>query len=234
MSAVQRWLWVVVFAAAMAWVESAAVLYLRAKLDRIVPLQANPLPQPAPVGWLDFGAVELVREAATLVMLLAIGWLAGQTARSRLGYALIAFGVWDIFYYIFLVPMSGWPQSVWDWDVLFLLPLVWWGPVLAPVLIAALMVSGGTLVGACGLWPRRWTIALNGLGVALALFVFMSDSLQALAAGGGAEAVRNVEPEWFNWPLFSVALALLAAPVLEVARQFLARERRLNSLEPFA
>jgi hypothetical protein len=225
---------VVVFAAAMAWVESAAVFYLRVKLDRIVPLQANPLPYPAPVGWLSFGLVELVREAATLIMLVAIGWLAGQTARSRLGYTLVAFGAWDILYYVFLVPISGWPQSVWDWDVLFLLPTVWWGPVLAPMLIAALMVIGGTLVSLFALWPRWWTMALNGLGVALALFVFMSDALQALAAGGGAEAVRNVEPQWFNWPLFLAALALLAAPVVDVAHQLLAPERRPSNLDQFA
>ena len=75
-----------------------------------------------------------MREAATLVMLLAVGMLAGADVAPRLGYTAIAFGVWDIFYYVFLRVIGGWPRSLFDWDILFLLPLPWWGPVLAPVL----------------------------------------------------------------------------------------------------
>jgi hypothetical protein len=67
--------------------------------------------------------VELVREGATLVMLLTLGMLAGRTWRTRFGYSAIAFGVWDIFYYVFLKLISDWPKSVLDWDILFLLPL---------------------------------------------------------------------------------------------------------------
>src|ERR1051326_1970934 len=136
----RRWLVVVVFAIAMAWVESAVVYYLRTMIHRINPYQANPLPI---IGGL--GPAEMVREAATLVMLFTIGVLAGKTWRSRLGYSAFAFGVWDIFYYVFLKVMCDWPKSLLDWDILFLLPLPWWGPVLAPVLIALLMIVWGTL-----------------------------------------------------------------------------------------
>src|SRR5207247_10385809 len=101
---------------------------------------ANPLPMS---GILE--QVELVREAATLVMLLTLGMLAGRTGRTRLGYTAIAFGVWDIAYYVFLKVICDWPKSLFDWDVLFLLPLPWWGPVLAPVCIALLMIVWGTL-----------------------------------------------------------------------------------------
>ena len=125
----------------MAWVEAASVYYLRVMVDRLDPYQANPLPMS---GILE--QVELVREAATLVMLLTIGMLAGRTGRTRLGYTAIAFGVWDIFYYVFLKVICDWPKSLFDWDVLFLLPLPWWGPVLAPVCIALLMIVWGTLV----------------------------------------------------------------------------------------
>ena len=135
-----RWLAVVGYAIAMAWVEAACVYYLRVLVDRVEPYQANPLPMQGVLG-----QVELVREAATLIMLGAVGLLAGRTRRAQVGYAAVAFGVWDIFYYVFLRVMVGWPRSVLDWDVLFLLPLPWWGPVLAPVLIASLMVVGGTL-----------------------------------------------------------------------------------------
>ena len=119
-SARTRWLLVVAFAIGMAWVEAATVYYLRVMVDRVNPYQANPLPMAG-----ILGQVELVREAATLVMLFVLGTLAGRTWSARLGYSAIAFGVWDIFYYVFLKVMSDWPQSVFDWDVLFLLPLPW-------------------------------------------------------------------------------------------------------------
>ncbi len=136
-----RWLVVVLFAVAMAWLEAATVYYLRVMVDRVDPYQPNPLPMDGIVE-----PVELAREAATLVMLAAVGALAGRNLRTRLGYAAIAFGVWDVFYYVFLKFISGWPASLLDWDILFLLPLPWWGPVLAPVCIALLMIAWGTQV----------------------------------------------------------------------------------------
>ena len=152
-------------------------------------------------------------------MLLAVGILAGRNWRNRLGYSAIAFGVWDIFYYVFLKAMCGWPHSLFDWDILFLLPLPWWGPVLAPVSIALLMILWGTLAST---WKtngasisREWKgWSLNFLGAALALYVFMADSLHV--AGKGVIALRNVLPVSFNWPLFCVALLLMAAPSIQV------------------
>ena len=136
-----RWMLVVAFAAGMAWVEAACVYYLRVMVDRVEPYQPDPLPIRG-----ILGEVELVREGATLLMLAMTGMLAGRTWRARLGYAAIAFGFWDILYYVFLRIISGWPASLFDWDILFLLPLPWWGPVLAPVCIASLMIVWGTLV----------------------------------------------------------------------------------------
>ena len=78
-------------------------------------------------------------------MIATLGMLAGRTWRRRVGYAAIAFGAWDIFYYVFLRIMTGWPRTLLDWDILFLLPLPWWGPVLAPVSIALVMIVWGTL-----------------------------------------------------------------------------------------
>src|SRR5215510_8384674 len=205
-----RLLIVVGFAAAMAWVESACVYYLRVLVDRIEPYQPNPLPI---VGTL--GHVELVREGATLVMLLMVGILAGRTWRPRLGYAALAFGVWDILYYVFLRIMSGWPTSLLDWDILFLLPLPWWGPVLAPVCIATLMIVWGTVVTqgrdrfpATGFTWASWGV--SSAGILLALRIFMADSIRALP--GGRDTVRQVLPAAFNWPMFGAALLLMAAP----------------------
>ena len=207
----------VVFAMAMAWVESAVVFYLRTMIDRIEPYQPNPLPV---IG--NLGRAELVREAATLVMLLTVGMLAGRNWRSRLGYTAIAFGVWDIFYYVFLRKMCGWPHSLLDWDILFLLPLPWWGPVLAPVLIALLMIAWGTLT--CQSERTRASLrsdvtawGMNLVGTGLALYIFMADTIRV--ANQGAETLRHVLPVRFNWPLFGIALLLMAAPVFQAYQQ---------------
>jgi hypothetical protein len=225
----KRWWMVVLYAAAMAWVESAVVFYLRTMIDRIEPYQPEPFPR------LDdgFGWVELVREFATLVMLFAVGSLAGRTWRARIGYMVIAFGVWDIFYYVFLKMMCGWPHTLLDWDVLFLLPLPWWGPVLAPVMISLLMIFWGTLASQFEPSPgpvlSNWRVwVLNFAGVTLALYVFMADTLAA--ASQGLKAVCNVLPEKFNWPLFFVALLLMAAPAVQAIWQFLTRRQGASEM----
>ena len=210
------WLLVVAFTIGMAWCEAATVYDLRVMVDRVNPYQADPLPLRGVVG-----QVELVREAATLLMLLTIGALAGRTWRVRMGYTVLAFGVWDVFYYVFLKAICGWPISLFDWDILFLLPLPWWGPVLAPVCIASLMIVGGTLASQCidrnpfaSVTSTQWR--LTGVGVALALYVFMADSLRAVDQG--LEVARNILPTTFNWPVFAIALTLMAAPLLVAAR----------------
>jgi hypothetical protein len=218
-----RWWMVVIYAGAMAWVESAVVFYLRSMIDRIEPYQPDPLPV---IG--GFALVELPRELATMVMLFAVGFLAGRTWRARFGYAVIAFGVWDIFYYVFLKMICGWPHSLFDWDVLFLLPMPWWGPVLAPVLISLLLILWGTFASQFERKHppmlsnlRPWV--LNFAGVALALYVFMADSIAA--AHRGLDAIRAVLPERFNWPLFCVPLLLMSTPVMQLGRRLLTRRQ---------
>jgi hypothetical protein len=204
-----RWGIVMAFAIAMAWVEAASVFYIRALADRIEPYQPDPLPIDGALG-----NVELWREAATLVMIAALGMLAGRTWRRRAGYAAIAFGAWDIFYYVFLRLISGWPRTVLDWDILFLLPLPWWGPVLAPVSIAVLMIVWGTLAtqSGDGAIDAGWPSALGWAGIVLALAVFTIDAWRALP--DGRHAVLAVLPTTFEWPLFGAALLMIASPAL--------------------
>ena len=209
----QRWLMVVVYAIAMAWVESAVVFYLRTHIDRIIPYQPYPLPI---IG--GFGPIEFAREFATIMMLFTVGALAGKGWRARWGFVALAFGIWDMFYYVFLKAICGWPHALLDWDILFLIPLPWWGPVLAPVLIALLMILWGTLVTQ---FERAHPPALsNGrvwaftsIGILLALYVFMSDALRV--TGQGLDVLRNLLPVKFNWPLFLVALAFLSVPLVQ-------------------
>ena len=206
-----RWLAVVIFAAGMAWVEAGCVYYLRVLTNRLEPYQVDPLPLQGLIA-----QVELVREGATLLMLLMVGVLAARAWPKRLAYALIAFGTWDIFYYAFLRMMDEWPRTLLDWDILFLLPLPWWGPIIAPMSIAALMIVGGTLATqttamhvTSPLTRRMWR--LSWLGIALGLYVFMADAVAAVAAGADP---TKLLPQSFNWFAFGVAFALMAAPIV--------------------
>ena len=206
-----RWLAVVIFAAGMAWVEAACVYYLRVLTNRLEPYQVDPLPLHGLLA-----QVEVVREGATMIMLLMVGVLAARAWSKRLAYALIAFGTWDIFYYVFLRVITGWPASPFDWDVLFLLPLPWWGPVWAPVSIALLMIIWGTLTTQRPPAPpatafSRTLWVASTLGVALALYVFMADAIHSIPQG--FDATRSALPQSFNWSLFCAALTLMAAPV---------------------
>jgi hypothetical protein len=224
MSKKLTWVVVAVFSIAMAYMESAVVVYLRTLVDRIDPYQPNPLPM-----FGKLGEIEFLREAATLMMLITVGWLSGRTWRSRLAYAGIAFGIWDIFYYIFLVPMSRWPRSLFDWDILFLIPLPWWGPVIAPVLIATLMIIGGTFITQIDepkapFTPRLWSMVVGSIGAMLALYVFMTDALRVV--NQGVNVIRATLPTAFNWNLFIVAFALMAAPIGDMAWQLGKRIRK--------
>lgn len=215
------WIIVAVYSAGMALVEAATVLYLRTMVNRQDPYQPHPVPVPDAVI-----EVELVRELATLLMLGAVGGLAGRTPRSRFGYFLVAFGLWDILYYVFLAVIGTWPRSVFDWDILFLIPLPWWGPVLAPVSLAVLMVVGGTLLCLTEqadppISPPRWAWPVTLGGIAVALYVFMADAISVADEGLGA--VRLVRPVWFNWPLFIVAFLAMAAPAIALSVQLVGR-----------
>jgi hypothetical protein len=203
----KRFVWVSAYAVAMAMLEAAVVVYLRGLLnitnDHVV------------LG--PYVGVEIAREAATMVMLAAVGWLAGRARAERWAYGLFAFGMWDIWYYIWLKALVDWPATLLDWDVLFLIPLRWWGPVLSPVLIAALICVTAVLAVSrlergqeLAVTPAR--IGLAALGGLLALYVFMSDSLHALLAG--RTDWETLRPEPFQWPLFLLALALMALPSL--------------------
>jgi hypothetical protein len=212
-----RFLSVSIFSIAMAWVESAVVLDLRVLVGRLQPYQPNPLPH--------FGGLsqaEIIREVATLVMLLAVGWLAGDRPRTRLAYSAFAFGLWDIFYYLFLIPLTGWPKSLLNWDILFLLPVPWWGPVIAPIAISFLVITGGMLVILIDRRARPaclnvWFLAAGLIGAGMMFYAFTADALAA--SSRGMEAVRQILPVTFRWNMFLPGLFLMAVPVLAMAGQ---------------
>lgn len=207
--------WVALLALAMAYLEAAVVVYLR-HIYGITDLVRD-------VAAYDprLAAVEAGREAATLVVLLAVGLVAGRSPQARLGFALFAFGLWDILYYAWLRVLIGWPRTLLDQDILFLIPLPWWGPVLSPVLIALLAAAGGAMAvvhddlkRALRPGPAGWCAL--GAGMLAALYAFMADALRALPAS--PEALSRLRPTAFNWPLYSAGLLAMAFSLWRAAR----------------
>src|SRR5450759_2674335 len=131
---------VLLFAVAMAFLESAAVVYLQRALG-IDPRALFPLQDPAVTG--NLAAIEVGREAATLVIRGTVGWLAGRSGLERLAWTAVAFGTWDVFYYAWLGAFIGWPSSLDTWVLLFLIPVPWTGPVWAPVAIGLPLLGFG-------------------------------------------------------------------------------------------
>jgi hypothetical protein len=186
--------WLSLFAAAFGFVEAAVVVYLRAiyypegfsfPLHIIDP--ADPL-----------AVTEIVREACTLLMLLGAGCLAARGAWGRFGAFALAFGVWDLVFYAGLWAVLGWPESLATWDVLFLIPGVWTGPVWSAAGIAVLLVvCGGAIMWQedVGRTPRiRW---MHWLGAAVSLAILLTAFLW-----NHTVALEQGVPESFPWPVW--------------------------------
>lgn len=191
--------WVVLYAVAMGLLEAICVVYLR----RLIALAGTGLEHSTvPLHRLR---IEILREACTIVMLVAVAWLAGANVRHRLAWFLLMFGVWDILYYVGLKWLAGWPSSWMEWDCLFLIPRPWYGPVLAPVLISAYfaLVCGWVLVREALRTPLRWTpvaVSLQLLACVIWYGSFVKDSVRI--------ASRGYVGVHYSWALFAGGLVV--------------------------
>jgi hypothetical protein len=170
-----RIVWVIIFGIAMAFVESAVVVYLRA----IFYPEGFKFPLEAMDDYKIF--IEVMREIATIFMLLPIAYLAGKKFWERFAYFMLSFGVWDIFYYVWLKVLLDWPSTVFEWDVLYLIPLPWIGPVIAPVSISVLMIIFSIIIARSfqkgdGFRPGLISHVLALAGAMLILYSFMYDT----------------------------------------------------------
>jgi hypothetical protein len=204
-----RLMWLLVFGLAMGYLEAAVVVYLR---EIFYP---EGFAFPIKTAAVDHLAVELGREAATIFMLLAVSFLAAGRRRGKFACFMLLFGVWDIAFYFWLWVTMGWPPSLLTWDLLFLIPLIWTGPVLAPVLVSCLLVAAGLVY----LWKpdsveevriplSDWVMAVVGAVVMFIAFVANHGVVRAGAM-----------PPGFPWLVFGTGYALAAVPLARVVRR---------------
>lgn len=196
-----RYLWLVVFSLALGWFEGAVVIYLR---ELGPPVGAN-LPSIALPPHVV--VTEIVREAASIVVLGSVAMLAGVTPLQRFAAFLVAFGLWDIVYYGTLRVVTGWPAHLFVPDVLFLIPAPWVGPVWAPVLVATMFVTAGSYVFLTPTRPRRYTARDWLVEMAAATGIILS-FLPASASWTTPSA--DAFTAWLYWSSLVVGLSWFA------------------------
>jgi hypothetical protein len=202
----------VLFGTAFGYLEAAVVSYLRALHEparqRFYP--GRPVAELFPLLTLEqlhaAGSeqqrtlvAELGREAATIIMLAAVALAVARNVGEWGAAFVVAFGVWDLTFYVFLKVLLDWPASVFTWDILFLIPVPWAGPVLAPVLVSLAMIAAGVwhLRTPVRIGAAHWLAILLGAGIIIVSFAM---DYRNLTAGG--------MPQSFNWWLFAVGLGI--------------------------
>ncbi|MBV8073384.1 MAG: hypothetical protein JO270_26040 [Acidobacteriaceae bacterium] len=205
----------VLFSASFGYVEAAVVIYLRSIYN---PLRAHVYPatygdlfplltvqqlQALGPDHIVRLKTELGRELATLLMLAGAALAVARKAREWVAAFLVCFGVWDVTFYVFLKLLVGWPASLLTWDILFLVPVPWTGPVLAPLVVSCSMIGCGLVLlsreynNPVHLTWRQWSLIT--IGGVLIVAAFMWD-FRNTANGGN--------PNPFNWFLFIAGEAI--------------------------
>ncbi len=218
----QTLLWVGLFALAMGYLESAVVVYLREIYypdGFSFPLKAMSR---------KIAITELFREAATIIMLISIGLMAAKKPIIRFALFIYSFAIWDIFYYIFLYLLIGWPGTLLEWDLLFLIPVAWIGPVVAPVInsvtmtvLALSIIKAEYRTGKPGMNAFEWTLLIIGsvitiVGYTVDYTLFMINSAPAADL---FLSVLSYVPTHFNWWLFTTGEFLFVSALISYWRR---------------
>ena len=219
-----------IFAIAMGILEAIVVAYIR-KLYHPTGFDF-PLKATSP----ELVHTELIREITTIIMLIMIAVITGKNFLQKFSYFIFCFGVWDIFYYVGLKLFLNWPPSLLTWDVLFLIPVPWIGPVLAPIICSLTMIllamsivylqEKGYVVR---LKFSDWALIIVGAVTIFSSFIwdytsiiisggFLSDYWTLVTNGKFQDIVTRYIPSYYNWYLFAVGEILIITAVLLIIK----------------
>ena len=221
MKPLSKTIWIVSFAIAMGYLESAVVVYLR---QIYYPEGFNfPMKEMSQI----LAVTELYREAATLIMILAVSVLVAEKRLHRFAWFLVIFSIWDIAYYLFLKILLDWPASLLTTDILFLLPSIWTGPVIAPVnnSLTMLLLAAVILYNKKGSIPivrlsnLVWTLLIAGSVIILITYMkdFATYAVEQRQSNLTAEISGQIEmlklstqfiPRAFDWLLFFTGVGM--------------------------
>ncbi len=200
MSLTKKITWLTLFSIAMGFMETVIVVYLR-KLY-------YPGGFDFPLVTMDIGILkaEILREAATVIMLVAIGILNGRTASEKFAYFIFSFAIWDIFYYVFLKVLLDWPESLLTWDILFLIPVPWVGPVIAPCLVSVTMIILAASIvyysnkgHKTKIEQAEWMLFISGSLIVILSFSLDTMKFITLSPDQPASAMPSAYDWWIFW-----------------------------------
>jgi hypothetical protein len=225
------WWPLLVFAVSMGILEAILVVYIR---ELFYPdgfaFPLHPVPN-----WL--AGVEILREVATLLMIGAVAWISGKSFLQRLSGFLFIFGVWDIVYYVGLKLILGWPESLLTWDILFLIPVAWTGPVLAPLICSAVMIFMAAIFEKShskgkvkSLKPAELLLIFAGEFIIFITFIY--DTGKIIMEGNYVSELFTPKqnemllneiytfiPQNYMWGVFAFGLALIISGVILFSRR---------------
>ena len=188
--------WLLIWGTVFGYMEAAVVVYLR---EIYYP---EGFIFPAVIIPARIMLVEIVREAATLLIIWATVSLTYKRVQSQIAAFVVLFGVWDIFYYIFLKLILNWPENLAAWDILFLIPMPWIGPVWAPLLVSVLFIYAGISVLIRNQQDHfiHFGKSFIVLEFFSALFIIISFLIP------GSSVLEQSIPKYFPWYLFLTGL----------------------------
>lgn len=214
------------FGAAMGFLEAVVVVYLRQLY------YPDGFSFPLMPMALEAFSLESLRELSTIIMLVCLGMVAGRNSSERLAWGLYCFGIWDIFYYVWLKALLDWPSSWMTWDILFLIPIVWSGPVLAPIICSLTMIMIAAIIliyqkkGYMVTMKPAELIFLS-LGAVIIVCAFVWEYAKIVVEGGFLmlvptldgdpgfrKAVASHIPVTFSWLLFFLGEGLIVISVI--------------------
>ena len=167
--------WLYVWGIAFGYIEAVIVIYLR-KI-----YYPDGFRFPIVLADIDIAAVEMLRELMTLILILAVAELTFRTFLKKFAACMIIFGIWDI---------------------LFLIPLPWVGPVLAPVLVSLALIYAGIVIlvdmnrGYKFQFDKRFWIMEIIAGIIIIISFMIS----------GTVVINQTIPASFPWIIFLVGL----------------------------
>lgn len=228
---------------AMGFLEAIVVVYLR---ELYYP---NGFDFPLSNMPIKIFGIEWIREITTIIMLIAIGIIAGKNPLQKFAYFIFSFGVWDIFYYVALKIFLDWPASLLTWDILFLIPITWLGPVLAPVICSLTMILLSFVIVYFNeknyllkINFKEWVLII--LGTIIIFITFIRDFSKIIIENGFLsnfsslpsnidfqKIVSEFIPQYFNWVLFGIGelLILLSIVFMYIRINRLKKENELLS-----
>ena len=215
-----------IFSTAMGFLEAVVVIYLR-KIS-------YPHGFEFPLAMLPskMYVIELSREFATLTMLVTLALLVGKNKLEQFAYFLFAFAIWDIVYYLGLKLMLNWPLSFMTWDILFLIPIPWVSPVLAPVISSLSMIllafgltRGQQKIPAFRVRLIEWELIIVGAFIFFCSFIWdyasflLSVGFPETARASVRDALIQFSPNSFPWLLFMLGEVMIVTAIIMIWRQ---------------